>query len=117
MTRLAAAMACLALAAPSLSWAQARPMTEAERALAQATFKCRDGGDLVARFASQDAQLVAIVDAGDGPRTLAATPWTGGPAVLTWTDGRRTLTWSPGVQIMWMDGSVHRMCGRGGHRH
>ena len=41
----------------------------------------------------------------------------GGPVVLTWSDGKHTLTWSPGVQIMWMDGPAHRMCGRGGHKH
>ena len=80
-------------------------------------FKCADGSDLTARFASRDARLVAIVDSGDGPHTLATVPWTSGPVRLTWSDGRRTLTWSPGVQIMWMDGASHRMCGRGGHDH
>ena len=82
-------------------------------------FRCQDGGDILARFASQDGRLVAIVDAfdGDGPHTLAWTPFTGGPIRLTWSDGRRTLTWSPGVQIMWMAADVHRMCGRAGHHH
>jgi hypothetical protein len=37
--------------------------------------------------------------------------------VLTWSDGQHTLTWSPGVQIMWMDGATHRMCGRDEHKH
>jgi hypothetical protein len=82
-------------------------------------FHCQDGGDILARFASQDGRLVAVVDAfdGDGPHTLAWTPFTGGPIRLTWSDGRRTLTWSPGVQIMWMAADVHRMCGRAGHHH
>ena len=80
-------------------------------------FKCQDGGELRARFATRDDQLIAIVDSGDGPHALPVTPWSGGPTKLTWTDGRRTLTWSPGVQIMWMDGTVHRMCGRGEHEH
>ena len=80
-------------------------------------FKCADGGELTAQFASHDARLVAIVDSGDGPHTLATIPWKDGPVRLTWSDGKRTLTWSPGVQIMWMDGSAHRMCGRGGHEH
>jgi hypothetical protein len=81
-------------------------------------FKCADGGDLTAQFASRDARLIAIVDSGDGPHTLATVPWSGGgPVRLTWSDGKRTLTWSPGVQIMWMDGASHRMCGRGEHRH
>ena len=80
-------------------------------------FKCQDGGELSARFALADAKLVAIVDPGDGPHALPVRPWSGGPPVLTWSDGQRTLTWSPGVQIMWMDGSAHRMCGRGEHKH
>jgi len=80
-------------------------------------FKCADGGELHARFANRDARLVAIVDNGDGPHALPIQPWAGtGPVRLTWSDGQRTLTWSPGVQIMWMDGSIHRMCGRG-HQH
>ena len=54
---------------------------------------------------------------GYGPHALPGRPWTGGPLVITWSDGQRTLTWSPGVQIMWMDGSTHRMCGREGHHH
>jgi hypothetical protein len=78
-------------------------------------FKCDDGQDLIARFVSQDARLIAIVDSGDGLHALPIRPWTGGPAILTWSDGQRTLTWSPGVQIMWMDGATHRMCGRGMH--
>lgn len=82
-----------------------------------ARFKCQAGGDLTARFATRDAQLVAIVDAGDGPHALDHRPWTGGPVKLTWSDGRRTLTWSPGVQIMWLDGAAHRMCGRSEHKH
>lgn len=80
-------------------------------------FKCQDGGELSARFAISDATLVAIVESGDGPHALPVQPWTGGPAVLRWSDGQHTLTWSPGVQIMWMDGDTHRMCGRGEHRH
>jgi hypothetical protein len=81
-------------------------------------FKCTDGGELRAQFASQNARLVAIVDSGDGqPHALPIIPWRDGPVMLTWTDGVRTLTWSPGVQIMWMEGAVHRMCGRGGHSH
>ena len=82
-----------------------------------AHFKCQEGADLVARFDTEGARLVAIVDAGQGAHALPIRPWTGGPAVLTWTDGQRTMTWSPGVQIMWMDGDTHRMCGRPGHHH
>jgi len=111
------ALALAAAAGPS--WAQPeRPEAiESDQAPARTTFKCEGGGDLTAQFASRDARLVAIVDAGDGPHALPIRPWTEGPAKLTWTDGRRTLTWSPGVQIMWMDGASHRACGRAEHRH
>lgn len=78
-------------------------------------FKCQAGGDLLARFDSTGPRLLMIVDAGDGPHALPIREWDGGPVRLTWSDGQRTLTWSPGVQIMWMDGSEHRMCGGGMH--
>lgn len=85
---------------------------------AKTKFKCQSGGDLTARFASRNDLFVAIVDAGDGPHALPVQPFQGGgPIRLTWSDGTRTLTWSPGVQIMWMDGASHRMCGRGEHKH
>src|SRR5215471_682263 len=82
-------------------------------------FRCQDGGDLLARFATERGRLVAIVDAldGYGPHTLAWKPYDGGPVKLTWSDGERTLTWSPGVQIMWMAADAHRMCGRAEHKH
>lgn len=79
-------------------------------------FKCQDGGALIAQFESRPAGLVAIVDAGDGPHALPLRPWDGGSPRITWSDGARTLTWSPGVQLMWMDGASHRMCG-GAHKH
>jgi hypothetical protein len=119
----AIALGALTLAAPGAASAQADGARDPAASGAQGApgthFRCQDGGDIVARFASQDGQLVAIVDAfdGDGPHTLAWTPFTGGPIRLTWSDGRRTLTWSPGVQIMWMAADVHRMCGRAGHHH
>ncbi len=81
-------------------------------------FNCQDGGSILYRFETHRGQLVAIVDAFDGygPHTLASRPYALAPVRLIWSDGQRTLTWSPGVQIMWMDSSVHRMCG-GGHHH
>jgi hypothetical protein len=78
-------------------------------------FKCQQGADLTARFDARGPKLLMIVDAGDGPHALPITPWDGGPVRLTWSDGQRTLIWSPGVQIMWMDGAEHRMCGGGMH--
>ena len=111
-----------ALAMGGLARAQAAGGDPAvEDKAATSRFRCQDGGDLQAQFVTQGGRLVAIVDAfdGDGPHTLAWTPYTeGGPVKIVWSDGARTLTWSPGVQIMWMEADVHRMCGRaGGHHH
>src|SRR3954464_4395442 len=92
----------LALAAPPLP--QPGTETDGDPAWPPTRFRCQDGGDLLARFATERGHFVAIVDAldGFGPHTLSSRPFEGGPVVLTWSDGRRTLTWSPGVQIMWM---------------
>ncbi len=81
-------------------------------------FNCQDGGSILYRFETQRGELVAVVDAFDGfgPHTLASRPYAMAPVRLIWSDGQRTLTWGPGVQIMWMDSSVHRICG-GGHHH
>jgi hypothetical protein len=111
--------ALLTAAAPGLALAQ---QPAGERAgltpVAGTRFKCQEGADLIAHFDTQAAGLVAVVDAGEGPHALPIRPWDGGPVRLTWSDGQRTMTWSPGVQIMWMDGVAHRMCGRaGGHNH
>jgi len=105
--------ALVALAAGASHAQPAEPRLTPDRT----TFKCQDGRDVTAEFASRDGAFVAIVDAGDGPHALPYRAPAPGPVKLTWSDGQRTLTWSPGVQIMWMDGAVHRMCGRGGHRH
>jgi hypothetical protein len=110
---------CL-IAAPAAALADTAAGESAhDSAVAIATrFRCQDGGDLLARFATERGRLVAIVDAldGYGPHTLAWQPYEGGPVKLTWSDGERTLTWSPGVQIMWLAADTHRMCGRaGGH--
>jgi hypothetical protein len=117
-SRLAGVLALALLAAPQLAAAQDADLHDA--AIPSTRFRCQDGGDLLARFATERGRLVAIVDAldGYGPHTLAWRPYEGGPVKLTWTDGERTLTWSPGVQIMWMAADTHRMCGRaGGHEH
>lgn len=113
------AAAVLAAGGPGAAVAQPDPEVQAP-APAYTRFKCQDGVDLVARFDSRGARLVAIVDDSRGPpHALPIQPWEGGPVLLTWTDGVRTLTWSPGVQIMWMNGDgAHHMCGRdGGHHH
>ncbi|MGZ6016410.1 MAG: hypothetical protein ACXWKM_11755 [Phenylobacterium sp.] len=113
----------LAAAAPGLALAQdsdADEIAAADRAESRVRFTCQDGGDIIAKFAVERGELVAIVDAfdGDGPHTLASRPYGVAPVRLIWSDGQHTLTWSAGVQIMWMDASVHRMCGRaGGHHH
>ena len=115
---LAPAVLAMSLAAAVPSLAQAQPREPTQPAIAAGTrFKCQEGGDLLARFDTRPAGLVAIVDAGEGPHDLPIRPWDGGPVRLTWSDGQRTMTWSPGVQIMWMDGEAHRMCGGAGHHH
>jgi hypothetical protein len=122
-TAILSAAMLIAEAAPGLALAQDRAPDDgagAERVDTRVRFTCQDGGDIVAKFAVERGELVAIVDAfdGDGPHTLASQPYGVAPVRLIWSDGRRTLTWSAGVQIMWMDASVHRMCGRaGGHHH
>ena len=105
----------LLAATMALAWAQ--PVAAADGSPARTSFKCQDGSSLTAQFASRGALFLAIVDAGDGPHALPWRPPTPGPVKITWSDGRRTLTWSPGVQIMWMDGATHLMCGRAEHRH
>jgi hypothetical protein len=106
-------LALVAVAALALTGAAA---PSEEPALSR--FKCMDGPDLTAQFATRGTRFGAIVDAGDGPHFLPARPWTDGPVKLTWSDGRRTLTWSPGVLITWADGGIAKVCGRsGGHNH
>ena len=120
LPRAAAALCIAALVMSESAFAQGQATAEASAPPSRpisTRFKCHDGGELSARFAIDNAKLIAIVDSGDGPHALPVQPWTGGPAVLRWSDGKHTLTWSPGVQIMWMDGSSHRMCGRGEHKH
>ena len=84
---------------------------------AGSVFKCDGGREMVAQFSTKGSQAIAVVDVGDGAHELTLLPWRGGAPQVMWGDGRRTLTWTPGVQLMWMDGSTHLMCGRGGHSH
>lgn len=111
-----------ALSFPNITLAQDRAATDDAQASGDSgpakRFNCQDGGSILYRFETQRGELVAVVDAFDGfgPHTLASRPYAMAPVRLIWSDGQRTLTWSPGVQIMWMDSSVHRMCG-GGHHH
>jgi hypothetical protein len=121
LAALALAAAVTSAASSPTSSASATPPAATwtdETAAAQSPpthFKCQAGADLTARFDARGPKLLMIVDAGDGPHALPITPWDGGPVRLTWSDGQRTLIWSPGVQIMWMDGAEHRMCGGGMH--
>jgi len=121
--QLCAAVAVLALV-PAIAMAQTprpgmssdgRPVLDPVRG---SVFACDSGGEIQAQFVTRKGELVAIVNSGAGePVVLPLRPWTGGPAQITWSDGQRTLTWSPSVQIHWMNGSDHRMCGRGAHKH
>ena len=115
------AIAAIVVLAPALAYAQGaqRMSTDGKPLLDPrgSIFKCEDGGELYAQFATQGAEFVAIVQSGDGPHTLPVRPWLGGEPKITWSDGTRTLVWNPGVQLMWMDGAQHRMCGRGDAHH
>jgi hypothetical protein len=115
LTLAAALTPTLALAQQAAMSTQPRPTLDIRGTI----FKCEDGGELYAQFTTQGSDFVAIVQAADGPHTLAIMPWRGGEPRITWSDGARTLTWNPGVQIMYMDGGAHRMCGRdmGHHNH
>lgn len=117
----ALAVAALATASPGLSSGQAASALAAPSggkvAVPPSVFKCESGRELQAEFVNRNSQLVAIVDAGDGPHILPLRPWTGGLPQITWSDGQRTLTWSAGVQLHFMDGATHRMCGRTLHQH
>lgn len=119
--RLAAAAlaAVCACAAPSLSWSQSSGVIAhyAEPAKEGSMFECEGGKKLFALFNTHDSQLFATVDTGDGPHELMLKPWDGGVPQITWSDGARTLTWSVGVQLMFVDGPTHLMCGRGEHHH
>jgi len=46
---------------------------------------------------------------------LPAQPAITGEVKILWSDGSSSLTWSPGVQLMWMSGSAHLMCGHSHH--
>jgi hypothetical protein len=120
-----AVAAMAVMAAPGLSWGQAHDMHNMAHDQPAngggdregSVFACENGTNMGILFATKNTNLVAIVDMGEGQHTLALKPWKGGEAQITWSDGQRTLTWSPGVQLMWMDGSNHLMCGRAEHHH
>ena len=80
-------------------------------------FSCGGDRKIVAQFTGQALGPGVIVDAGDGPHSLALMPWRGGEPSVTWSDGSRTLVWSTGVKLMWMDGASHLACGRAAHHH
>ena len=104
---------------PEVTWSETR---DGEAPPAPGTrFKCQSGGDLVAHFDTRGPRLIAVVDAGDGPHALPIQPWDRRTEVAADRERWRRPSarpGGPGVQIMWMDGGGHRMCGReGGHHH
>lgn len=80
-------------------------------------FKCQDGGDMVLTFASIEGEGYARVWVGGQSHLLRHQPPEPGPVQIVWSNADSSLTWSPGVQLMWMSGATHLMCGRGGHKH
>ncbi len=80
-------------------------------------FVCQDGSRLSLDFGQADHGVAAMVSVHGDAYRLPALPVKPGPVRLEWSDGVHSLTWSPGVRLMWMSGSTHLMCGRGGHNH
>lgn len=109
--RLAAALA-LALLFPATALAQtAEPATGA-------AFSCNNGSKMVLSFLDSSEGFSAIVWLqGESYRLAHLPPEPGRPPKVVWSDGQHSLTWTRGVSLMWMSGSTHLMCGRGGHRH
>ena len=93
-----------------MHFAQAEP----ERGSA---FRCEDGSKLVLSFSETADSLSAVIWLKGDTHTLPYQPPEPGPVQIVWSDGESSLTWSPGVKLMWMSGSTHLMCGRGGHSH
>jgi hypothetical protein len=105
--------ACLALALslPASVQAQTREPTSG------AAFQCDNGSRLVLSFMDSDEGLSALIWLQGENYKLAHQRQEPGPLKVVWSDGEHSLTWTPGVRLMWMSGSTHLMCGRGGHKH
>jgi len=82
-----------------------------------ATFRCDNGSKLVLSFMDGAEGFSALIWLEGINYKLAHRPPDDGPPQVVWSDGEHSLTWSPGVRLMWMSGSTHLMCGRGGHQH
>lgn len=82
-----------------------------------AAFQCDNGSRLVLSFSDSSEGLSALIWLQGTSYKLAHRPPEPGPLQVVWSDGQHSLTWSPGVRLMWMSGSTHLMCGRGGHQH
>lgn len=80
-------------------------------------FRCADGSKMVLSFIDREDGVSALVWLHGQQHLLPNLPPEPGPVQIVWSDGANSLTWSPGVQLMWMSGPTHLMCGRGGHKH
>jgi hypothetical protein len=79
-------------------------------------FACMDDSKMLLAFQDTANGVDALIRVhGQNYRLPAQPPGTGEVRIL-WSDGANSLTWSPGVQLMWMSGSTHLMCGRS-HNH
>jgi hypothetical protein len=106
----AIAFLAFALSSPALADTSKEPTTGA-------SFRCDNGSKLVLSFMDGNEGFSALIWLeGANYKLLHRLPEPGRVQVV-WSDGEHSLTWSPGVQLMWMSGSTHLMCGRGGHRH
>lgn len=96
--------------APPVKQVSAKPETGS-------LFKCQDGSEMVLSLATTGDLVSAAVWLQGRSYLLRHQPPEPGLVQIVWSDGRSSLTWSPGVQLMWMSGDTHLMCGRGGHMH
>lgn len=88
-----------------------------ELAVDGAEFRCTDGSRMLLSFVGDGQGVFARVRVHGDNYMLANQPPKPGPVQIVWSDGEHSLTWSAGVQLMWMNGATHLMCGRGDHKH
>lgn len=78
-------------------------------------FSCMDGSKMLLAFQNSNDGVDALIHVQDRNYMLPAQPSGSGEVRILWSDGVNSLTWSPGVQLMWMSGATHLMCGRSHH--
>jgi len=78
-------------------------------------FRGTDGSKLVLSFVGEESGISALIWLHGDRYKLPNQPPEPGPVQIVWSDGDHSLTWSLGVQLKWVNGPTHLMCGRGDH--